>query len=201
MLPTKHWYLCSKWIYPTRCLRACKHCVRCSKLCGVQLYKNNAHALILSIVNLDWLQHARSTHGVYEYPFNNLTCHLLLTRIHCILPGFSPDYDPTAPVLESAASDPNLVPIQSRPDRVPEVCVAWAPVRICKIVLHCVVYAAHPGHYCSLHAGCGDWWPSHSLMRKRERERERKDLSKLFLMLAPLLVKGKVKTEAQGSWP
>ena len=30
---------------------------------GVQLYKNNARALlsrILSIVNLDWLQHARS---------------------------------------------------------------------------------------------------------------------------------------------
>ena len=37
---------------------------------GVQLYKNNAHALlsrILSILNLDWLQHARSVRGVYEY--------------------------------------------------------------------------------------------------------------------------------------
>ena len=37
---------------------------------GVQLYKNNACALlsrILSILNLDWLQHARSVHGVYEY--------------------------------------------------------------------------------------------------------------------------------------
>ena len=36
---------------------------------GVQLYKNNARALlssILSILNLDWLQHARSVHGVYE---------------------------------------------------------------------------------------------------------------------------------------
>ena len=36
---------------------------------GVQLYKNNARALlshILSIVNSDWLQHARSVHGVYE---------------------------------------------------------------------------------------------------------------------------------------
>ena len=36
---------------------------------GVQLYKNNAHALlsrILSILNLDWLQHARSVRGVYE---------------------------------------------------------------------------------------------------------------------------------------
>ena len=36
---------------------------------GVQLYKNNARALlsrILSILNLDWLQHARSGRGVYE---------------------------------------------------------------------------------------------------------------------------------------
>ena len=36
---------------------------------GVQLYKNNARALllrILSILNLDWLQHASSVHGVYE---------------------------------------------------------------------------------------------------------------------------------------
>ena len=37
---------------------------------GVQLYKNNACALlsrILSILNLDWLQHARSVRGVYEW--------------------------------------------------------------------------------------------------------------------------------------
>ena len=36
---------------------------------GVQLYKNNARALlsrILSILSLDWLQHARSVRGVYE---------------------------------------------------------------------------------------------------------------------------------------
>ena len=36
---------------------------------GVQLYKNNARVLlwrILSILNLDWLQRARSVHGVYE---------------------------------------------------------------------------------------------------------------------------------------
>ena len=36
---------------------------------GVQLYKNNARALlsrILSILNLDWLKHARSVRGVYE---------------------------------------------------------------------------------------------------------------------------------------
>ena len=35
----------------------------------VQLYKNNARALllrILSILNLDWLQHTRSVRGVYE---------------------------------------------------------------------------------------------------------------------------------------
>ena len=37
---------------------------------GVQLYKNNARALlsrILSNLNLDWLQHARSVRGVYEF--------------------------------------------------------------------------------------------------------------------------------------
>ena len=37
---------------------------------GVQLYKNNARALllrILSILNSDWLQHARSVRGVYEF--------------------------------------------------------------------------------------------------------------------------------------
>ena len=36
---------------------------------GVQLYKNNSRTLlsgILSILNLDWLQHARSVRGVYE---------------------------------------------------------------------------------------------------------------------------------------
>ena len=40
---------------------------------GVQLYKNNARALlsrILSILNLDWLQHARSVHEVYESQLN-----------------------------------------------------------------------------------------------------------------------------------
>ena len=36
---------------------------------GVQLYKNNARALlprILSFLYSDWLQHARSVRGVYE---------------------------------------------------------------------------------------------------------------------------------------
>ena len=39
----------------------------------VQLYKNNARTLlsrILSILNLDWLQHARSVRGVYEWFLN-----------------------------------------------------------------------------------------------------------------------------------
>ena len=37
---------------------------------GVQFYEKNARALlscILSILNLDWLQHARSVRGVYEW--------------------------------------------------------------------------------------------------------------------------------------
>ena len=36
---------------------------------GVQLYTNNARVTlrILSIVNSDWLQHARSVDGVYEF--------------------------------------------------------------------------------------------------------------------------------------
>ena len=40
------------------------------KVFGVQLYKNIAFALlsgILSILNSDWLQHACSVRGVYEY--------------------------------------------------------------------------------------------------------------------------------------
>ena len=39
------------------------------KVFRVQLYKNNARALlsrILSILNSDWLQHVRSVRGVYE---------------------------------------------------------------------------------------------------------------------------------------
>ena len=52
------------WPYPTRTLASALR-----KMFGVQLYKNNARALlsrILSILNLDWLQHARSVRGVYE---------------------------------------------------------------------------------------------------------------------------------------
>ena len=40
------------------------------KVFGVLLYKNNAPALlsrIFSIVSSDWLQHARSVRGVYEF--------------------------------------------------------------------------------------------------------------------------------------
>ena len=42
---------------------------------GVQLYKNNARALlsrILSILNLDWLQHVRRVRGVYEWKLMNV---------------------------------------------------------------------------------------------------------------------------------
>ena len=48
---------------------------------GVQLYKNNARALlsrILSILNLDWLQHARSVRRVYEVTGNYLLIQLFL---------------------------------------------------------------------------------------------------------------------------
>ena len=43
---------------------------------GVQLYKNNARTLlshILNILNLDWLLHARSVRGVYEFLVINNT--------------------------------------------------------------------------------------------------------------------------------
>ena len=45
---------------------------------GVQLYKNNARVLlscILSILNSDWLQHARSVRGMYEYSIGWLQFH------------------------------------------------------------------------------------------------------------------------------
>ena len=48
---------------------------------GVQLYKNNARALlscILSIPNSDWLQHARSVPGVYMNKSSNLCIDLIL---------------------------------------------------------------------------------------------------------------------------
>ena len=53
---------------------------RARNVFGVQLYKNNARTLlsrILSVVNSDWLQHARSVRGVYEWWVNLL--HYLLT--------------------------------------------------------------------------------------------------------------------------
>ena len=52
-------------LYETRTLASALR-----EMFGVQLYKNNARALlsrILSILNLDWLQHARSVRGVYEF--------------------------------------------------------------------------------------------------------------------------------------
>ena len=47
---------------------------------GVQLYKNNARVLlscILSVLNFDWLQHARSIRGVYEIQI----LHLVFLRV------------------------------------------------------------------------------------------------------------------------
>ena len=53
---------------------------------GVQLYKNNARVLlsrILSILNLDWLQHARSVRGVYE-------CSIVTAGIQVLLCSWQP---------------------------------------------------------------------------------------------------------------
>ena len=55
---------------------------------GVQLYKNNARALllrILSILNLDWLQHARSVRGVYELIIICSFCNALHINPHWVL--------------------------------------------------------------------------------------------------------------------
>ena len=49
-------------------------CSQVRKVFGVQLYKNNARALlsrILNIVNSDWLQHAHSVRWEYEFPSMN----------------------------------------------------------------------------------------------------------------------------------
>ena len=57
-------------LYATLTLASALH-----EMFGVQLYKNNARALlsrILSILNLDWLQHARSVRGVYEIKINTI---------------------------------------------------------------------------------------------------------------------------------
>ena len=56
---------------------------------GVQLYKNNARAQllrILSILNLDWLQHACSVGGVYEIIIICSFCNLWLPT-HWVLKG------------------------------------------------------------------------------------------------------------------
>ena len=55
---------------------------------GVQLYKNNARALlsrILSILNLDWLQHARSVHGVYEWKYKQTNKQTKNIKMHLIV--------------------------------------------------------------------------------------------------------------------
>ena len=62
---------------------------------GVQLYKNNARALlsrILSILNLDWLQHARSVRRVYEICIKTWT-NVALCRQHLCLKRFDAHFD------------------------------------------------------------------------------------------------------------
>ena len=66
----------------------------------VQLYKNNARALlsrILSILNLDWLQHARSVRWVYEwkkYRSSGDQCIHKLSTLHWSpVSGYSLDQD------------------------------------------------------------------------------------------------------------
>ena len=54
---------------------------------GVQLYKNNARALllrVLSILNLDWLQNARSVRGVYEMILTNLLYFYVINKTFAI---------------------------------------------------------------------------------------------------------------------
>ena len=58
---------------------------------GVQLYKNNARALLSRILNLDWLQHARSVRGVYEFLITHGKGHNLpfcLEDINENVPGY-----------------------------------------------------------------------------------------------------------------
>ena len=67
---------------------------RARKVFGVQLSKNNARALlsrISSIVNPDWLQHARSVRGVYEY-YANIRSYRGLARrgTHLFAHDFAP---------------------------------------------------------------------------------------------------------------
>ena len=62
------------------------------KMFGVQLYQNNARALlsrILSILNLDWLQHVRSVRGVYECKINRCLIFEHLMRFEHMVFNFS----------------------------------------------------------------------------------------------------------------
>ena len=50
----------------------------------VQLYKNNARAVLLriySIINSDWLQHVCSVHGVYELMLPDLSHYFPLCTV------------------------------------------------------------------------------------------------------------------------
>ena len=86
---------------------------------GVQLYKNNARALlsrILSILTLDWLQHARSVRGVYELDNN---CAPSFLRLLCEIGGdcFEPRYFSEGAQLPKKNTDPKQSPTNSHNDR------------------------------------------------------------------------------------
>ena len=66
---------------------------------GVQLYKNNARALllrILSILNLDWLQHACSVRAVYEYLIRSIHTSIVLWSCNDVLHILRSEWDMTA---------------------------------------------------------------------------------------------------------
>ena len=48
------------------------------------LYQNNAHALLLSILNSDWLQHERTVCGVYE-EYTYMAQVYLIERLFCFV--------------------------------------------------------------------------------------------------------------------
>ena len=88
--------------------------VSTAQMFGVQLYKNNARAIlsrILSILNLDWLQHARSVRGVCEF---TLILTLILNTTCFYLYPFStptPKPDPNLNSNPNPYSSPNPDPI------------------------------------------------------------------------------------------
>ena len=78
------------------------------EILGVQLYKNNARALlsrILSILNLDWLQHACAVRVVYEYEWMYAWRTKVISRpLTTILASLLYMYDISIPTCETALS-------------------------------------------------------------------------------------------------